>query len=179
MKTKALAALCLALIACKAKLPPAPDAGPAPVASEEVDANLPWATEIDMDAAAATASASASARPASAPAPAPAASAVAYTGPSGTYSGRVKDTGMVYTVTAQLGPGGGSVSYGPPLNCKGRWSQTSYNDKTARYVEKISDDPGKKCTPVVDVTLEKEESKPGSYWYSAGAGQAKALITKQ
>ena len=67
---------------------------------------------------------------------------------------------MVYTVTAQLGPGGGSVSYGPPLNCKGRWSQTRLQRQDRALRREDPDDPGKKRTPVVDVTLEKESRSP-------------------
>lgn len=168
----------VALVGCKKPAPPGiADAAPAASAAEvDAYANLPWATEINMDA---STTASASATPAPAPAPAPAASVAVFTGPTGTFSGRVKDSGDVYTVTANVGPSGGTVTYGPPLNCSGSWKLTSNNPTTTRYVEKITNDPGKKCTPVVDVTLEREASKPGAYWYSAGAGQARALITKQ
>lgn len=168
--------LFVASTGCKKPVPTVvADAAPVASAPVDADSNLPWATEINMDASTATSATP----PAPTPAPTPAASVAVFTGPTGTFSGRVKDSGDVYVVTANVGPGGGTVSYGPPLNCSGSWKLTSNNPTTTRYVEKITTDPGKKCTPVVDVTLEREASKPGAYWYSAGAGQARALLTKQ
>ena len=170
--------LAAALAGCPEKKPAAVDAGPAPSASVaadvDADANLPWATEIDMDAGA------------SAPTPtavASAAPAPAFHGPTGTYTGNVKDSGQVYTITANLTATGATVSYSAPLNCKARWTFQSASPTSApttfKYVEKITEQPKPPtCADNVNVVLTKEPSLPNAYIYSAGGGQAQALLKK-
>lgn len=158
------------------------DAGPAPSASSaadvDADANLPWATEIDMDAGASAPT------PASTPtAVASAAPAPAFHGPTGTYTGNVKDSGQVYTITANLTATGATVSYSAPLNCKARWTFQSASPTSApttfKYVEKITEQPKPPtCADNVNVVLTKEPSLPNAYVYSAGGGQAQALLKK-
>lgn len=174
--------LAAALAGCPEKKPAAVDAGPAPSASSaadvDADANLPWATEIDMDAGASAPT------PASTPtAVASAAPAPAFHGPTGTYTGNVKDSGQVYTITANLTATGATVSYSAPLNCKARWTFQSASPTSApttfKYVEKITEQPKPPtCADNVNVVLTKEPSLPNAYVYSAGGGQAQALLKK-
>ena len=182
MKRLALVGL-LALAGCPQKQSTGTvDAAP-PVASVEVDANLPWATEINMDAATAAPTVSQAAA-APAPTPAPAASAApAYTGPLGTFTGNVKDSGGVYTITANITATGATVSYSAPLNCKARWtfksSSPAASPTTYNYVEKITEQPTPPtCADNVPVILTKEPSVPNAYAYNAGGGQARALLKK-
>ncbi len=172
-----VAALAFAATGCPARKPATLDGGPGPAASvAEVDANLPWATEIVMDAGAPAA-------PSQAAAPAPAPAAPAFAGPVGTFTGNVKDSGQVYTLTVNLTSTGGTASYSAPLNCKARWTyqgaSPSASPTTFKYVEKITEQPKPPtCADNVPVVLTKESSVPNAYYYSAGGGQAQALLKK-
>jgi hypothetical protein len=173
-----LAAAVLLLAACKERAPLVVSDAAAPAASAEpvdADGKLPWATEIDMDA---QAHASASAPPPPPP-PAPNAppKAVAFDGPVGTFTGNVKDQGSMYTMTVSLTATGGTVSYGAPLNCKGRWTFQNQKDEVYRYVEKITDQPSPP-TCMVDVNLQLSKASPTSYVYSATGGKSTALLKK-